>query len=130
MPIPFNATGLWPSANYGDAPKYASGVRGKVIVEPKDRDILRGLAERLARLASRPEEAQKRELWYAHNELRTRRPLVLVDPENGWNELVTVGDVRCTGELARRWEMVLRKELFWGERIKDDKPREALFEVG
>jgi hypothetical protein len=130
MPIPFNATGLWPSANYGDAPKYVSGVRGKVIVEPNDRDILRGLAERLARLASRPEEAQKRELWYAHNELQTLRPLVLVDPENGWNELVTTADIQCAGELARRWEMVLRKELFWGEQIKDDKPLEALFEVG
>jgi len=130
MAIPFNATGLWPSANYGDAPKYASGVRGKVFVDPEDRDILRELAERFARLAVRPEEAEKRELWFAHNDLRSRRPLVLVDPENGWNELVTPESIRCAGELARRWEMVLRKELFWGEQIKDDKPLEALFEVG
>jgi hypothetical protein len=130
MPIPFNATGLWPSANFGDAPKYASGVRGEVVVAPVDRDILRGLAERLAKLAARPQEAAKRELWYAHNDLKTRTPLVLVDPENGWNELVTPGSILCSGELARRWEMVLRKELFWGERIEDDKPLEAFFDVG
>lgn len=130
MAIPFNATGLWPSANYGDAPKYASGTRGKVLVSPEDRDILRDLAEKLAQLAGRPEEAAKRELWFAHNDLKTRRPLLLVDPENGWNEIVTPGVIRCAGELARRWEVVLRKELFWGERIKDDKPLEALFEVG
>jgi hypothetical protein len=130
MAIPFNATGLWPSANFGDAPKYASGIRGKVTVSPEDRNVLRGLAERLAVLAARPEQAAKRELWYAHNDLKSRTPIVLADPENGWNELVTVDSLACTGELARRWEMVLRKELFWGDRIRDDKPLEALFEVG
>ncbi len=130
MSIPFNATGLWPSANFGDAPKYCSGVRGGVLISRQDREVLRGLAERLARLAARPSEAEKRELWYAHNDLKTTRPLVLVDPENGWNELVTPDSLACTGELARRWEMVLRKELFWGESIQDDKPLEALFEVG
>ncbi len=130
MAVPFNATGLWPSANYGDAPKYASGVRGQVGISPRDRDILRDLAERFARLAGRPEEAQKRERWHQHNDLWTKRPAVLVDPENGWNELVTPESLTCRGDLARRWEMVLRKELFWGESIKDDKPLEALFEVG
>ena len=71
MAIPFNATGLWPSANFGDAPKYASGVRGEVSISPADRDVLRGLAERVARLAARPAEAAKRELWYAHNDLKS-----------------------------------------------------------
>ncbi|HUI70864.1 MAG TPA: hypothetical protein VL354_10130 [Spirochaetia bacterium] len=130
MAIPYNATGLWPSANYGDAPKYASGVRGQVRISAADRDVLRQLAEGLAALASRPEETEKRELWRAHNSLQTKRPLLLVDPENGWNEIVTVGSLECAGEMARRWEMVLRKELFWGQSIRDDKPLEALFEVG
>ena len=130
MAIPYNATGLWPSANFGDAPKYASGVRGEVRVTPSDRRHLRTLAERVAALAARPEEAQKRELWYAHNALKGRRPLVLADPENGWNEIVPAASLCCEGPLARRWEMVLRKELFWGERVRDDKPIEALFEVG
>ena len=130
MAIPYNATGLWPSANFGDAPKYASGVRGQVTVSRADADRLRGLAERLTALASRPMESEKRELWYRHNALHSDRPLVLVDPENGWNEIITPGALVCEGNLARRWEMVLRKELFWGEEIQDDKPLEALFEVG
>jgi hypothetical protein len=130
MPIPYNATGLWPSANYGDAPKYASGARGEVKVSHGDRDLLRSLAERLAGLAGRPGEAEKRELWYGHNDLRSTRPLLLVDPENGWNEIVTPASLACKGSLARRWEMVLRKELFWGESVRDDKPIEPLFEVG
>jgi hypothetical protein len=130
MAIPFNATGLWPSANFGDAPKYASGKRGAVTIDQKDREILRRLAARLAELAGRPEQERKRELWRQHNALARGRPLVLVDPENGWNEIITVGSLACRGELARRWEMVLRKELFWGESVQDDKPLEPLFEVG
>jgi hypothetical protein len=130
MAIPYNATGVWPSANYGDAPKYASGVRGEVRISRGDSGLLRSLAERLAGLAARPGEAEKRELWYAHNDLRSKRPLLLVDPENGWNEIVTPGSLKCEGALARRWEMVLRKELFWGESVQDDKPIEPLFEVG
>ncbi len=130
MAVPYNATGLWPSANYGDAPKYASGVRGDVRISRGDRGLLRSLAERLAGLAARPGEAVKRELWYAHNDLRSKQPLLLVDPENGWNEIVTPGSLKCEGALARRWEIVLRKELFWGEFVQDDKPIEPLFEVG
>jgi hypothetical protein len=130
MAVPYNATGLWPSANYGDAPNYASGVRGDVRISRSDRGLLRSLAERLAGLAARPGEAEKRELWYAHNDLHSKQPLLLVDPENGWNEIVTPGTLKCEGGLARRWEMVLLKELFWGESIQDDKPIEPLFEVG
>ncbi len=130
MPIPYNATGLWPSANYGDSPKYASGAAGEVKVSRKDREKLRRLAERLAELAARPAETEKRELWYEHNALRSKRPLLLADPENGWNEIITPESLGCEGPLARRWEMVLRKELFWGESIQDDKPIEALFETG
>jgi hypothetical protein len=130
MAIPFNATGLWPSANFGDAPKYASGACGEVAVSGTDRAVLRRLASRLAELAARPEEEDKREMWRAHNALAPGRPLVLVDPENGWNEIITTASLECRGSLARRWEMVLRKELFWGESVKDDKPLEALFETG
>jgi len=95
-----------------------------------DRDVLRGLAERVARNAARPSESVKRESWYAHNDLNSTKPLVLVDPENGWNEIVTPESIVCSGELARRWEMVLRKELFWGDALKDDKPLEPFSRLG
>jgi hypothetical protein len=130
MPVPYNATGLWPSANFGEAPRYASGVHGEVAIASADRAVLRALAARVAALAARPAEMEKREAWYALNALKPTRPLLLVDPENGWNEIVTPASLECRGPLARRWEMVLRKELFWGESVRDDKPIEALFEVG
>ncbi|HEY9593325.1 MAG TPA: hypothetical protein VHE79_02550 [Spirochaetia bacterium] len=129
MAIPFNATGLWPSANFGDAPKYSSGIHGAVVVNAGDRAVLRNLAEKVAVIAARPSNASKRELWYAHNDLRSKRPVLLIDPENGWNEIVTPDSLSCTGELARRWEVVLRKEIFWGV-VDDDKPVEPLFDVG
>ena len=52
MAIPYNATGLWPSANYGEAPRYASGIAGKVSVSRKDRERLRELSERVAAIAA------------------------------------------------------------------------------
>ena len=130
MAIPYNATGLWPSANYGEAPKYSSGAAERVFISREDRDVLRRLASRLAKLAARSQEEEKRELWRAHNSLKSKRPLVLADPENGWNEIITPESIECRGELARRWEMVLRMELFSGESLQDDKPLEPLFEVG
>ncbi len=54
MALPFNATGLWPSANFGDAPKFACGAAGNVFISHADKDVLHSLAARLAELASRP----------------------------------------------------------------------------
>ena len=130
MAVPYNATGLWPSANLGDAPRYAAGVKNAVAVTAEETKILRELAARVATLSARPEEEAKRALWRDHNDLRTTRPVVLVDPENGWNEIITLDSLRCSGILSRRWEMVLRKEIFYGESARDDRPIESIFEIG
>lgn len=100
-----------------------------VTMSRSDRDILRRLAERAARIASSAAMAEKRELWRRHNMLQPVRPVVFCDPENGWNEIVTEAEMECTGALARRWEMDLRKEIFWGEEMGDDKPVEPFFDV-
>jgi len=101
-----------------------------VTMSDADRVILRGLAEKLARLAARPSEADKTSLWTRHNDLEDTRPLILVDAENGWNEIIQFDrDIRCTGIMAQDWEMWLRKEIYWGEVICDDKPLEPIFYV-
>ena len=130
MSVPCNATGAWTSLTFGEAPKYCSGVRGEVRIGASDRKVLRRLAAKVRELASRPREREKRELWYEHNALRSRLPLVLVDPENGWNEIIPANSLQCRGSLARHWEMVLRKEICYGESLLDDRPIEALFEIG
>jgi len=102
---------------------------GSIEIIEKDRKILRGLATRMAELASRPIEQEKKELWYAHNDLEPVRPLIFCDPEGGWSEIIPGESLDCEGELGRRWELFLRKEIFWGERMQDDKVIEPYFNI-
>ena len=90
---------------------------------------LRSLAGQVADLAARPVEAAKRELWYRHNALQPGRPLVFCDPENGWNEIIGQDSLVCRGALARHWEMILRKEIFWGSVMNDDRVVTGTFDV-
>ena len=101
-----------------------------LTLSPGDGSLLRRLAGRVAELAARPGEAVKRERWIRHNDLDAGLPLIFCDPENGWNEIVTDDQMECQGELARRWEMALRKEVFWGESMGDDRVVEPYFNVG
>jgi len=101
----------------------------QVFVGDRDREVLRCLAAEMAELAARPVEQEKRELWYRHNALEATRPVVFCDPENGWNEIITEDQMQCEGELARGWEMALRKEIFWAASMGDDRVVEAVFNV-
>ena len=98
-------------------------------INARDRLVLRRLAGQVAELAARPVEGEKRALWYMHNALEATRPLVFCDPENGWNEIIPPAQLECQGELARQWEMRLRKEIFWGQEMGDDRVVEPHFEV-
>ena len=101
----------------------------KLVIGRENREILRRLAGRIAELAARPIEDEKRDLWYRHNALEATRPLIFCDPENGWNEIITDAQIECRGKLAREWEMTLRKEIFWGESMGDDRVIEPYFEI-
>jgi hypothetical protein len=107
----------------------AGKTREGAAIDAQDIGVLHALATRVAELAARPIEQEKRELWYRHNALQATRPLVFCDPENGWNEIITPAHLQCRGELARRWEMALRKEIFWGAEMCDDRVIEPNFSV-
>lgn len=98
-------------------------------ISPSERKILRKLADQVAEIAARPIEQEKRQLWYDHNALRITRPLIFCDPENGWNEIIMPLDLECQNNLARQWEMTLRKEIFWGTQMGDDRVIEPYFNV-
>jgi len=100
-----------------------------VRVSDHERTVLRELAEWVAAHAASREMAERRELWRSHNELEATRPVILCDPENGWNEILTERQLQCRGKLPRRWEAELRKEIFWAEHMGDDKPVEPFFDV-
>jgi hypothetical protein len=107
----------------------AGHTRDDLAMTPQDKDVLRRLAERVAAIAESPQMAETRRLWTQINRLETARPAIFCDPENGWNEIITEAQMQCHGKLARRWEMDLRKEIFWGEVMGDDKPVEPSFDV-
>ncbi len=126
--------------NYGSGPstgldqtaagKIQTGfVLSDMWICPDDIVVLQRLAERVRNIADSPEAEAKRELWRSLNELHKIRPVVFCDPENGWNEIVTEAQMQCRGKLARRWEMDLRKEIFWAEEMGDDKPLDPCFPV-
>ena len=95
----------------------------------KEKQLLRKLAGEVAGLAFRPIESEKRILWTRHNDLEPVRPLIFCDPENGWNEIISENSLLCQNELARNWEMILRKEAFWAIRMGDDRVIEPYFNV-
>jgi len=99
------------------------------VIEKKDMVTLRELARRVAELAARPVESEKRKLWYSHNKLEPARPLIFCDPENGWYEIITPDQLKGEGALARIWEFKLRKEIFWGESMGDDRVIVPCFNV-
>lgn len=95
----------------------------------KEIGTLRALAQNVAEIAARPEMAKKAELWKAHNDLKTDEPLVFIDPENGWNEIIPPASLVSEDPIARIWEMGLRKQIFWADGMKDDKVIEAVLDV-
>jgi len=103
--------------------------RDDLAMSPEDRAVLVRLAERVAGIAAGSRMAEVRQRWRELNGLRPTRPAVFCDPENGWNEIITEAQMECRGKLARRWEMDLRKEIFWGQEMGDDKPVEPAFDV-
>ena len=92
-----------------------------------DKRTLRELALQVAEIAHRPVMEERKQLWKVHNALGETRPLLLCDPENGWNEIITDDQVQCTNSIARHWEVHLRKQLFWGNEMGDDYVVEPVF---
>lgn len=120
------STGLEQTA----AGKIITGLVAEDIkISNADRLVLIRLAEKVAAISGSPQMAEKRLLWHQLNTLQKTRPVIFCDPENGWNEIITESQMVCKGKLARRWEMDLRKEIFWGEEMGDDKPVEPFFDV-
>lgn len=99
------------------------------VVPEADKMILKELALQVAEIAARPIMAKRKTLWKRHNKLELVRPVILCDPENGWNEIIPESTIRCTHSVARHWEDHLRKQIFWGNEINDDYVVEAVFSV-
>ncbi|WP_283674480.1 hypothetical protein [Butyricicoccus sp. Marseille-Q5471] len=104
--------------------------REQAVMSDHDKQILRELAKKVREHAEKPEQEVCKKLWRDHNDLKDTRPVIYLDLENGWNELLpSEFACQCEGEMAQEWEMWLHKELIYAEKIQCDKPIEAKFYI-
>jgi hypothetical protein len=89
-------------------------------VSDSDRNILRGLARRVAEIADAPLMATRRQRWIEHNSLRSTYPLMLIYPEGAWCELMPEASLHCDDERARGMEAELRRRIYGFEHFQDD----------
>jgi hypothetical protein len=90
-------------------------------VSDRDRDIVRGLARKVAELAALPVQQERIRLWKVFNALKPERPMVLAFPEGGWRDLVNDSHMQCTDPELRQVEWNLRSRVFQHEQIGDDQ---------
>lgn len=84
-----------------------------IEVSCDDIEILRRLAEPLAREAARPVHKEKARMWRDLNQLRSTRPMVWIN-EIPWHELNVNDEMTlcCRGQWARAMETHLRIHLY------------------
>lgn len=95
----------------------------------EDKSILKELGKQVAEIAARPIMSERKKLWISHNKLEKTRPVLLADPENGWNEIITGDQIKSKNNIAQHWENYLRKLIFWGNEMNDDFIVEPYFDV-
>lgn len=95
----------------------------------KEKGLIRDLAKRVKELSLQPIMEERRNKWYAHNDLKSSEPMLLVFPEGGWREIITPEMLVCEDEEARYMEWMLRARLYRAEEINDDSVVEGIWEV-
>ena len=91
-------------------------------ISKHDRNIIRDLAKRVGEIAADPAQDAKLDQWRRHNSMTLGKAMVLVYPEDVWDEFLPRSEMQCEGEAARAMEWGLRARLYMAEHIRDDKP--------
>lgn len=60
----------------------------KTMLAAEDKKRLRDLAKRVREIAEMPTMSERKDLWKKHNKMEKSRPLVYIDPQGAWGELV------------------------------------------
>ena len=100
-------------------------------VTPSDRDILRKLGERIARIASEPGQKQTVELWRRLNMLDGQKPMIHIY-QIPWAEMnvddeLTLG---CESRFGRQIEEGLRRRIYQWDHMRGDMVMEPVIDVG
>lgn len=103
--------------------------RYPIEISPDEFPILRRLARRVLELSELPIQQERIRLWKAHLSLSETRPLVFIDPELAWYEILPHTVLQCHTALGRIYEYRLLKEIYWQENIGDDRVCRRTFSV-
>ncbi|MHC4567724.1 MAG: hypothetical protein ACYTE3_18425 [Planctomycetota bacterium] len=82
-----------------------------IAFNQREKDVLRGLAEKKAEIAALPIHARKREMWTKMNRLEVTKPMLWMN-ERPWHELGIYKQCECENEFAYFIEQKLRKEIY------------------
>ena len=88
----------------------------------KEKEILRALANEVARISGLPIQKKTLQAWKGLNSLKAERPMFMID-QLPWGELNCDGELNCECEdwLMRHFEWQLRETLYRWNHIQDDR---------
>lgn len=90
------------------------------VLSGSEKTILRELAKKVAAIAAKPKQQERKRLWYKHCQLEKVRPMLLVLPENSWIEFVGEDQLQLKDPFWQQWEWYLRHVIYRDENIDDD----------
>ena len=96
-------------------------MEAEIILTPREKDVLRGLGGKIAKIASLPVHKEKSRLWQRMNDLQQERPMVWIN-ELPWHEM-NVNDeltLLTTHPWARELEQNLRRTIYQWEHLPCD----------
>lgn len=96
------------------------------MINGSEKAIIRELAKQVRDRAERPVMQERREKWFAHNDLESTEPVVAVFPEGSWHEIITLQMLQCESEEAREMEWLLKARLFRADVLQDDISTEKI----
>ena len=91
----------------------------KEFITEREKVYLRELAKKQLEYASLPEMKEKEELWYAHNALQGKRPMVVMEEETFLGEIIP--PLKCSSEMGKWMEGKLLQTIAAYEVTGDDK---------
>lgn len=91
-------------------------------IVPSDVKILRDLAARVRQIADSDANRRLVDLWYAHDEHREHRPLILTETDGGLNMVLPDWKPTCQESWAQGYQWWLTSQIMHHEVIADDHP--------
>ncbi len=89
-----------------------------LTITSKEREYLRDLAKRQAEIAALPIMQERTGQWYAHNELRGKRPMIIIETDTFWSDMKP--ESKCVSPFAKELEDYMQRQIIQHEQIDDD----------